>query len=139
MDCGKTRQIMPKISIFPVPRFSDLTFRSLQVLTRNALYFGNSASKKAFRQVGKFRTTAKWIPKNGFEKYLCKWYPFSGKGQPKSSPKTGTFRSETVLPPSGTPIATPNVATTSLRHNRRQRTVFFHKKSVPPDGIGSHI
>jgi len=43
--------------------------------------------KKAFRQVGKFRTTAKWISKNGFEKYLCKWCPFSGKGQPPTLPR----------------------------------------------------
>ena len=61
-------------------------FFCLQVLTKNVLCFGNSASKKAFRQVGKFRTTAKWIPKNGFEKYLCKWCPFSGKGQPPTLP-----------------------------------------------------
>ena len=59
---------MPKISIFPVPRFSDLTFRSLQVLSENVLYFGSIASKTAKVQVVIFALYCKMVSKNRLRK-----------------------------------------------------------------------
>ena len=59
---------MPKISVFPVPRFIDLTFLSLQVLSKNVLYFGISDSKKAKGQVAIFALYRKMVPKNRLRK-----------------------------------------------------------------------
>ena len=59
---------MPKISVFPVPQFIDLTFLSLQVLSKNILYFGNSGSKTAKVQVVIFALYCKMVPKNRLRK-----------------------------------------------------------------------
>ena len=59
---------MPKISIFPAPRFSDLTFWSHQVLSENVLYFGNSGSKTAKVQVVIFALYCKMVSKNRLRK-----------------------------------------------------------------------
>ena len=59
---------MPKISVFPVPRFIDLTFLSLQVLSKNVLYFGIPASKTAKGQVAIFALYRKMVPKNRLRK-----------------------------------------------------------------------
>jgi len=59
---------MLKISIFPVPRFSDLTLWSLQVLSQNVLYFGSIASKTAKVQVVIFTVYYKMVSKNRLRK-----------------------------------------------------------------------
>jgi len=59
---------MPKISVFPVPRFIDLTFFSLQVLSKNILYFGNSDSKISKPQVAVFAVYNKMVPKKWLRK-----------------------------------------------------------------------
>ena len=59
---------MPKISVFPVPRFIDRTFLSLQVLSKNVLYFGNSDSKTAKGQVAIFALYRKMVPKKRLRK-----------------------------------------------------------------------
>jgi hypothetical protein len=59
---------MPKISVFPVPRFIDLTFLSLQVLFKNVLYFGTPASKTAKGQVAIFALYRKMVTENRFRK-----------------------------------------------------------------------
>lgn len=59
---------MPKISVFPVPRFIDLTFLSLQVLSKNILCFENSASKTAKGQVAIFALYRKMVTENRFRK-----------------------------------------------------------------------
>jgi len=59
---------MPKISVFPVLRFFDLTFLSLQVLSKNILCFENSASKTAKGQVDIFALYSKMVTENRFRK-----------------------------------------------------------------------
>jgi hypothetical protein len=59
---------MPKISVFPVPRFIDLTFLSLQVLSKNILCFENSTSKTAKGQVAIFALYRKMVTENRFRK-----------------------------------------------------------------------
>ena len=59
---------MPEISIFPTPRFIDLTFFSLQVLSKNILYFGNSDSKISKPQVAVFALYRKMVTENRFRK-----------------------------------------------------------------------
>ena len=59
---------MPKISVFPVPRFIDLTFLSLQVLSKNVLYFRNLDSKTGKPQVAVFVFYNKMVPKKWLRK-----------------------------------------------------------------------
>ena len=59
---------MPKISVFPTPRFFDLTFFSLQVLSKNILYFRNLDSKTGKPQFAVFVFYNKMVPKKWLRK-----------------------------------------------------------------------
>ena len=71
---------MPKISVFPVPRFIDLTFLSLQVLSKNILCFENPTSKTAKGQVAIFALYRKMVPENQHQRgdFLKKEFSASG-------------------------------------------------------------
>ena len=90
------RKFQRKSLFFRLPVFPTRPFEPPSPLRKYSLFW-ELVLKKGFRQVGKFRTTAKWIPKNGFGKHLGTWWPEWLNGQPSTLPPCGSFEAPPQL------------------------------------------
>ena len=137
---------MPKISVFPVPRFIDLTFLSLQVLSKNILYFGISASKTAKGQVAIFalyrKSVSESISANGVhnrvkDNHRPRHEKPSGKPIPDLIPEndrtaaTGAFKRKRRPGSLPTASVSANVVHNGLTDNRTMFYARIRREAIP--------